>query len=674
MKFKLEAHYQPTGDQPKAIQQLIEGAQRGEAAQTLLGVTGSGKTFTVANVIQALNKPTLVMSHNKTLAAQLYGELKQFFPENAVEYFVSYYDYYQPEAYIPSSNVYIEKDLSINQELEKLRLRATSALLTGREDVIVVASVSCIYGMGNPEEFNKNVLKLKVGDQIPRNRLLLNFVDMLYSRNDVTFARGNFRVKGDTVDIFLAYADHAFRFFFWGDEIEAIHSIDPNTGNKLSEEQSIALFPANLFVTSKDVLTQAIHEIQEDLVAQIQFFEAQQRFEEAKRIKERTEMDLEMLRELGYCSGVENYSRYFDRRAPGDRPFCLLDYFPKDYLMVIDESHVTIPQVRAMWGGDRARKTNLVDHAFRLPAAIDNRPLSFNEFESMANQVIYVSATPSDYELRQSDGVVVEQIIRPTGLLDPKIDVRPSLHQIDDLLEEINQRIQRQERVLITTLTKRMAEELTNYLDRAGVKCRYIHSDVKTLDRVEILRDLRLGVFDVLIGVNLLREGLDLPEVSLVAILDADKEGFLRNVRSLVQTIGRAARNENGHVIMYADTMTASMETAINETNRRRSLQIAYNEKHNITPTSVHKTKENILKQTKVADSKGYSKYETKEEVQSMAADPVVAYMSQEQLQKLIQATQQKMEDAAKDLDFMEAARLRDELAALKKTQEEKSK
>ena len=667
MRFHLKSTYQATGDQPQAIQQLTEGVERGEAAQTLVGVTGSGKTFTVANVIEALQRPTLVISHNKTLAAQLYGELKQFFPENAVEYFVSYYDYYQPEAYIPTTHVYIEKDLSINQELEKLRLRATSALLTGRRDVIVVASVSCIYGIGNPEEFGKNIMRIKVGDQIERNQLLLTFVDMLYSRNEKTFERGNFRVKGDTVDIFLAYADHAYRFFFWGNEIEAIHSIDPATGTKLSEEQTVAIFPANLFVTSKDVLAQAIQEIQADLVAQIQFFEAQHRFEEAKRIKERTELDLEMLRELGYCSGVENYSRYFDRRQPGARPFCLLDYFPKDYLMVIDESHVTMPQLRAMWGGDRARKINLVDHAFRLPAAIDNRPLSFNEFESLINQVIFVSATPAEYELRQSEGVVVEQIIRPTGLLDPQIDVRPSTHQIDDLLEEINQRIQRQERVLVTTLTKRMAEELTKYLERIGVKCRYIHSDVKTLDRVEILRELRLGVFDVLIGVNLLREGLDLPEVSLVAILDADKEGFLRNVRSLIQTIGRAARNENGQVIMYADTVTQSMETAINETNRRRSLQMTYNQDHNITPQSVQKSKSTIIEQTQMVDNKGDSKYYIEAETLNVAADPVVAYMSQDELTKHIQTIQKKMEAAAQALEFTEAARLRDELTALEK-------
>ncbi|XWN34851.1 MAG: excinuclease ABC subunit UvrB [Roseivirga sp.] len=672
MAFKLSAPYAPTGDQPKAIQQLAEGVVRGEAAQTLLGVTGSGKTFTVANVIQKLNRPTLIISHNKTLAAQLYGELRQFFPENAVEYFVSYYDYYQPEAFIPATNVYIEKDLAINQELEKLRLRATSALLTGRRDVVVVASVSCIYGIGNPEEFGKNVVHVKVGQQIARNQLLRTLVDILYSRNDQAFERGNFRVKGDTVDVFLAYADHAYRFFFWGDEIEAIHSIDPTTGTQLAEEQEVIIFPANLFVTSKDVLAQAIQEIQADLVAQIQFFEAQHCFEEAKRIKERTELDLEMLRELGYCSGVENYSRYFDRRQPGARPFCLLDYFPKDYLLVIDESHVTMPQLRAMWGGDRSRKMNLVDHAFRLPAALDNRPLSFNEFESLINQVVYVSATPAEYELRQSDGVVVEQIIRPTGLLDPEIEVRPSIHQIDDLLDEVHQRIQLEERVLITTLTKRMAEELTKYLERAGVKCRYIHSDVKTLDRVEILRELRLGVFDVLVGVNLLREGLDLPEVSLVAILDADKEGFLRNVRSLVQTIGRAARNEHGKVIMYADTMTASMETAINETNRRRSLQMAYNKAHNITPQSVHKTKERILEQTKVADQKGRKQYHIEDDAHALAADPMISYMSQDQLKKLLQETQRRMEAAAQALDFTEAARLRDELMALEKSVKEK--
>lgn len=668
MKFKLKSIYQPTGDQPQAIKQLVEGVGRGELAQTLLGVTGSGKTFTMANVIQALNRPTLVISHNKTLAAQLYGELRQFFPENAVEYFVSYYDYYQPEAYIPATNVYIEKELTINDELEKLRLRATSALLTGRRDVIVVASVSCIYGIGNPEEFGKNVIRLKVGEKIARNQLLLAFVDLLYSRNETEFHRGNFRVKGDTVDIFLAYADHAYRFFFWGDEIEAIQGIDPATGQKLSDEQQVLIFPANLFVTSKDVLEQAIREIQDDLVAQIKLFEAEQRFEEAKRIKERTELDLEMLRELGYCSGVENYSRYFDRRQAGVRPFCLLDYFPKDYLMIIDESHVTMPQLRAMWGGDRSRKTNLVDNAFRLPAALDNRPLSLNEFESLINQVIFVSATPGEYELRQSEGVVVEQLIRPTGLLDPEIEVRPSINQIDDLLNEVELHVKQHERVLITTLTKRMAEELTKYLDRAGVKCRYIHSDVKTLDRVDILRDLRLGVFDVLVGVNLLREGLDLPEVSLVAILDADKEGFLRNVRSLVQTIGRAARNENGKVIMYADSITASMETAISETRRRRSIQIAYNKEHHITPRSIHKTKEAILAQTRVGDKQQRKHYYIEQEVPSIAADPVVPYMRRDELAKLIQATEKKMYEAAHALNFIEAARLKHELAELQQT------
>ena len=670
MSFKLTSPYQPTGDQPQAIQQLADGVRRNEAAQTLLGVTGSGKTFTIANVIQAVDKPTIIISHNKTLAAQLYGELRQFFPENAVEYFVSYYDYYRPEAYIPATDIYVEKELKINAELEKLRLRATSALLTDRRDVIVVASVSCIYGIGSPAEFGKNVLKLKVGDTIVRNKLLMSFVEMLYSRNEVEFERGHFRVRGDTVDIFLAYADHAYRFLFWGDQIEAIYSIDPSTGRKFSEEQQVLIFPANLFVTSKDVLQQAIREIQDDLVAQIDFFERQQRPEEAERIKDRTEMDLEMLRELGYCSGVENYSRYFDRRGAGERPFCLLDYFPKDYLMVIDESHASIPQLRAMWGGDRIRKTNLVDNAFRLPAALDNRPLSFNEFESLINQVIFVSATPGDYELHQSEGAVVEQLIRPTGLLDPDIDVRPSLNQIDNLLEEIDLRVQRKERVLITTLTKRMAEELTKYLEKAAVRCRYIHADVKTLDRIDILRDLRLGVFDVLVGVNLLREGLDLPEVSLVAILDADKEGFLRNVRSLVQMIGRAARNERGQVIMYADTITESMRTAIEETKRRRSVQMAYNEAHQITPKSVHKTKETIMAQTKVGDKRYY----IEEEKPSLAADPIVPYMRRDELKKLIQTTEKKMHEAAEVLNFIEAERLKQELEELRKIAATKSK
>ena len=668
MDFELTSEYEPTGDQPEAIKQLVEGVKNGDAAQTLLGVTGSGKTFTIANVIQDMNQPTLILSHNKTLAAQLYGEFKQFFPNNAVEYFISYYDYYQPEAYIPSSNIYIEKDLSINEEIEKLRLSATSSLLSGRRDVIVVASVSCIYGIGNPEEFGKNVLHIQKGDVIPRNKLLFNFVDILYSRTEVEFKRGNFRVKGDTVDIFPAYADFAFRIIFWGDEIESLQIINPVTGKKISDEKLITLYPANLFVTSKDVIDIAINEIQDDLVHQISYFEEERRFLEAKRVKERTEFDLEMIRELGYCPGVENYSRYFDRRQAGNRPFCLIDYFPDDFLMVIDESHVTIPQVRAMWGGDRSRKTNLVDFGFRLPSAMDNRPLKFNEFEEILNQVIFVSATPSDYELTKSEGVIVEQIIRPTGLLDPVIEVRPSLNQIDDLLEEIDERIKMENRVLVTTLTKRMAEELTKYLERAGVKCRYIHSEVKTLDRVEILRELRLGTFDVLVGVNLLREGLDLPEVSLVAILDADKEGFLRNQRSLVQTIGRAARNVNGKVVMYADKTTESMQTAIDETNRRRSIQMDYNIAHGIEPKTVLKSRESILGQTKVADSKtGAKKYYTGQGLPTIAADPLMEYLDQNQIKHLIDQTKKKMEQAARDLDFMEAARLRDELFELEK-------
>jgi len=668
MAFEITSEYQPTGDQPEAIKQLVSGLDNEDPFQVLLGVTGSGKTFTIANVINQVNKPTLVLSHNKTLAAQLYGEFKQFFPNNAVEYFISYYDYYQPEAFLPSTNIYIEKDLSVNEEIEKLRLSATSALLTGRRDVIVVASVSCIYGIGNPEEFGKNVIRLQEGDVIPRNQLLFALVDILYSRTQAEFKRGNFRVQGDTVDIFIAYGDFAYRIIFFGDEIEAIQTIDPLTGKKISQEKIITIFPANLFVTGKDLLHQAINEIQDDLVAQLQFFETEHRHLEAKRLKERTEFDIEMMRELGYCSGVENYSRYFDRRQAGARPFCLLDYFPDDFLMVIDESHVTLPQVRAMWGGDRSRKVNLVDYGFRLPAALDNRPLTFNEFEDMLNQTILVSATPGDYELQKSEGVIVEQIIRPTGLLDPEIEVKPSLHQIDDLMDEIDMRVQRGDRVLVTTLTKRMAEELTKYLEKAGVKCRYIHSEVNTLDRVEILRELRLGVFDVLVGVNLLREGLDLPEVSLVAILDADKEGFLRNERSLVQTIGRAARNVNGKVIMYADRITRSMQQAINETSRRRSLQLAYNQERGIVPETISKSKEAILGQTKVADSKKQGKkYYISDSEKSFAADPVVAYMGKEEIEKVIKATQKEMEKAAKDLDFIEAARLRDELIDLKK-------
>ncbi len=666
MEFRLTSEYEPMGDQPEAIRQLAEGVKRGDYAQTLLGVTGSGKTFTMANVIAEVQRPTLVLSHNKTLAAQLYGEFKQFFPENAVEYFISYYDYYQPEAYIPSSNIYIEKDLSINEEIEKLRLSATSALLSGRRDVIVVASVSCIYGIGNPEEFGKNTIHLRQGQVISRNKLLFNFVDVLYSRTETEFKRGTFRVKGDTVDIFPAYADFAFRIIFWGDEIESLQIINPATGKKIAEEPEITIYPANLFVTGKDVIEQAIREIQDDLVMQIQYFEEEGRYLEAKRIKERTEFDMEMIRELGYCTGVENYSRYFDRRKPGTRPFCLLDYFPDDYLMFIDESHVTVPQIRAMWGGDRSRKENLVDYGFRLPSALDNRPLKFNEFESMVNQVIFVSATPGDYELRKSEGVVVEQIIRPTGLLDPEIEVRPSLNQIDDLLEEIDERVKMGDRVLVTTLTKRMAEELTKFLERAGVKCRYIHSEVNTLDRVEILRELRLGVFDVLVGVNLLREGLDLPEVSMVAILDADKEGFLRNQRSLVQTIGRAARHINGKVIMYADNITESMRMAIDETNRRRRIQMDYNKAHGIEPKSVLKSKEAIMEQTKVADSKKEGKkYYVESDTPTIAADPVMQYLDKDQLRQLIKQTRKKMEQAARDLDFIEAAHLRDELAEL---------
>lgn len=674
MDFNLTHEFEPTGDQPRAIKQLVEGIRNGDQAQTLLGVTGSGKTFTIANVINELKRPTLILSHNKTLAAQLYGEFKQFFPDNAVEYFISYYDYYQPEAYLPTTNLYIEKDLSINEEIEKLRLSATSSLLSGRRDVVVVASVSCIYGIGNPEEFGKNVVKIKVGDVIPRNRLLYWLVDILYSRTEAEFTRGTFRVKGDTVDVFAAYADFAYRILFWGDEIESIQIIDPETGRKIAGEEFITIYPANLFVTGKDVLQQAIAEIQDDMVAQTTYFESERRMLEAKRLKERTEFDLEMIRELGYCSGIENYSRYFDRRKPGARPFCLLDYFPDDYLIVVDESHVTIPQIRAMWGGDRSRKVNLVEYGFRLPSALDNRPLTFNEFESMINQIVFVSATPAEYELRKSEGIIIEQLIRPTGLLDPEIDVRPSLNQIDDLLNEIEDRVQKKERVLATTLTKRMAEELTKYLERAGVKCRYIHSEVDTLDRVEILRELRLGVFDVLVGVNLLREGLDLPEVSLVAILDADKEGFLRNQRSLVQTIGRAARNVNGRVIMYADKITDSMQAAIEETNRRRRIQQDYNLENNITPRTIIKSIDAIMGQTKVADSKkSVKKYYSEDlRTETVAADPVVKYMHKEDLEKLIKKTQKNMESAARDLDFIQAARFRDELFELQKLLEEK--
>lgn len=669
MNFKLTSEYQPTGDQPQAIAQLIEGIQRNEPSQVLLGVTGSGKTFTIANVIAQLNRPTLVLSHNKTLAAQLYGEFKQFFPENAVEYFISYYDYYQPEAFIASTNTYIEKDLAINEEIDKLRLSTTSSLMSGRRDIIVVASVSCIYGMGNPEEFRRSILRIGVGETISRNQFLYRLVEILYSRTEGDFTRGTFRVKGDTVDIFLPYADFGYRIIFFGDEIEAIQRINPQTGKKLSEEKMVAIFPANLFVTGRDVLMNAIHEIQDDLVKQIKYFEGDLRLLEADRIKQRTEFDMEMMRELGYCSGIENYSRYFDRRLPGQRPFCLLDFFPEDYLLVVDESHATMPQIRAMWGGDRSRKEALVDYGFRLPSALDNRPLTFQEFEDMTGQSIFVSATPADYELRRSEGVVVEQIIRPTGLLDPEIEVRPSINQIDDLLEEIHDRVEREERVLVTTLTKRMAEELSKYLDRVGVKCRYIHSEVKTLERVEILRELRLGVFDVLVGVNLLREGLDLPEVSLVAIMDADKEGFLRDIRSLIQTIGRAARNDRGKVLMYADRMTGSMQKAIDETNRRRSIQMEYNAEHGITPRTIKRSKESIMEQTSIADVMGKPSrgVYVEPEGMAMAADPVVAYMSKDEIERQIKRTESEMDRAAKDLDFLAAAKLRDAMLGLKK-------
>ena len=669
MDFKLTSAYSPTGDQPTAISQLVEGIANNEQAQTLLGVTGSGKTFTIANVIQQINRPTLILSHNKTLAAQLYGEFKSFFPENAVEYFISYYDYYQPEAFIASTGTYIEKDLSINQEIEKLRLATTSSLMSGRRDIIVVASVSCIYGMGNPDEYRNSILRIGVGEVISRNQFLFRLVEILYARTEGEFLRGTFRVKGDTVDIFLAYADFGYRIIFFGDEIEQIHRIDPWTGKKISTETLIAIFPANLFVTGRETLNQAISFIQEDLVKQISYFGKEGRLTEAERIKQRTEFDLEMMRELGYCSGIENYSRYFDQRKPGQRPFCLLDFFPDDFLMVVDESHATMPQIRAMWGGDRSRKESLVEYGFRLPSAMDNRPLTFQEFEDVIGQTIFVSATPSDYELRRSEGVVVEQVIRPTGLLDPMIEVRPTKNQIDDLLDEIHGRIKSQERVLITTLTKRMAEELSKYLDRVGIKCRYIHSEIKSLERVEILRELRLGVFDVLVGVNLLREGLDLPEVSLVAIMDADKEGFLRDIRSLIQTIGRAARNENGKVLMYADRMTGSMTNAISETNRRRAIQMAYNEKHGITPKTIWRSHDEIMEQTSIADrmAKPMKSYGITPKESLQAADPLLAYMSKPELKKQKEAVQKEMERAARDLDFPLAAKFRDELLAIDK-------
>ncbi|MBM3161002.1 MAG: excinuclease ABC subunit UvrB [Bacteroidetes bacterium] len=668
MNFKLESAFKATGDQPEAIRQLALGLNNGIKHQTLLGVTGSGKTFTVANVIEQLNKPALVLSHNKTLAAQLYGEFKQFFPDNAVEYFVSYYDYYQPEAYIPVTGTYIEKDLQINDEIEKLRLRATSALLSGRRDVIVVASVSCIYGIGNPTEFKNSIIQLKVGQTVPRNKFLYRLVENLYTRSGDNFERGNFRAVGDTVDIFLAYAEYALRVTFWGDEIETIEAIDPITSQRIEAFTETILYPANLFVSSPENTRRAMELIQDDLIIQVANFKNDGKIEEAKRLEERVNYDLEMIRELGYCSGIENYSRYFDGRNPGERPFCLLDYFPEDFVMVIDESHVTLPQVRGMYGGDRSRKINLVDYGFRLQAAIDNRPLRFEEFEEMINQAIYVSATPADYELEKSEGIVVEQVIRPTGLLDPLIEVKPTKNQIDDLLELIQERVKKEERVLVTTLTKRMAEELQKYLDKVGVLCRYIHSEIDTIERVEILRQLRLGNFDVLIGVNLLREGIDLPEVSLVVILDADKEGFLRNVRSLVQTVGRAARNVNGRVIMYADKMTESMRKTIEETNRRRALQEAYNSQNGLTPTPLVKSKETILNSTKVADgdSKKYAEIES-ENYLTLIAEESVTYGNPEELTKKIKDVRKAMENAAKALEFIEAAKLRDYISNLEK-------
>lgn len=668
MLFELVSDYQPTGDQPEAIRQLVSGLNNGIHQQTLLGVTGSGKTFTVANVIKEVQRPTLILSHNKTLAAQLYGEFKQFFPNNAVEYFVSYYDYYQPEAYIPSTGTFIEKDLQINDEIEKLRLAATSALLSGRRDVIVVASVSCIYGIGNPTEFKNSILHLQKGDIVVRNQFLFRLVENLYQRAGTDFQRGQFRVSGDTVDIYLAYADYALRIGFWGDEIETISAIDPESGKTIEKYEQIDIFPANLFVSSPDNTRQAITQIQDDLIPQVSAFKEEGKLEEAKRLEERVNYDLEMIRELGYCSGIENYSRYFDRRQPGERPFCLLDYFPEDFLMVIDESHVTLPQVRGMYGGDRSRKINLIDYGFRLQAAIDNRPLKFDEFEGFLSNVIYVSATPADYEMLQSDGVVVEQLIRPTGLLDPLIEVHPSKNQIDHLIEQIQERRAKDERILVTTLTKRMAEELQKYLDRLGIPCRYIHSEIDTIERVEILRQLRLGDFDVLIGVNLLREGLDLPEVSLVAILDADKEGFLRNERSLVQTVGRAARNVNGKVLMYADKMTDSMQRTIEETARRRLNQEAYNLKHNQVPTALQKSKDKIIESTTVADGDQNTRQikslqAEKEKKVSIQHD--APFENPEERAKALKSLKKEMESAAKALDFIEAARIRDLIKAI---------
>ncbi len=671
MDYKLISEFRPTGDQPEAIKKLTDGILSGKKHQTLLGVTGSGKTFTIANVIANVNRPVLVMSHNKTLAAQLYSEFKEFFPENAVEYFVSYYDYYQPEAYLPVTDTYIEKDLSINDEIEKLRLSATSALLSGRRDVIVVSSVSCIYGIGNPEDFHKSTIVIHKGQELGRDNLLRNLVDALYFRSDIDFKRGSFRVKGDTVDVYLAYHDIAMRIVFWDDEVDEIYSFYPFTGEKIENLDFVKIYPANIFITSKDRIKKAIIQIQDDLEEQIKVFHSQGKYIEAQRLKERTFFDIEMIKELGHCSGIENYSRYFDGRKPGTRPFCLIDYFPEDFITIIDESHVTVPQIGGMYGGDKSRKENLVNYGFRLPAALDNRPLKFEEFESLVNQVIYVSATPADYELEKSGGIVVEQVIRPTGLPDPEIEVRPSLNQIDDLMNEIALRVDKDERVLVTTLTKRMAEELTKYLKKNGVRCRYIHSDVETLERVQILSDLRNGLFDVLVGVNLLREGLDLPEVSLVAIIDADKEGFLRSERSLTQTAGRAARNINGKVIMYADKITGSMQRTIKETNRRRIKQLKYNEEYGIIPKQIVKAKREALARKLESLNDEYSNIKPvtydNEILNSIAADPVIKYMSEKDLEKAIKKTKQLMEEAASKLDFIEAARLRDEMWALEK-------